>query len=635
MVEDCGNRAKWIRIATFSGLVLILVCVAFWQASRPGVTGDSTELFAELRPIEEPRGEFVSSDNCLSCHENNHASWEASYHRTMTQVARADRSMGKFTNQVVSFFGDRERYQLFEHLGLPWIRSLQPGQPPGPLDDSDDAMPALLTTGSHNMQAYWMPSGRGRQLNLMPLIYLKETEEWIPRRAAFLHPPSDEISPEYGRWNTTCIKCHTTDGRMNLPEDQRTGTPDSKASEFGISCEACHGGGRSHIDFQRRRAVDSSVVGKDPIVNPATVSHAHSAQVCGGCHSVHLMEDLDHWTAPSAAGDLEAERVLFDYDERTLDLLMTMAKEAGDTNDVEKRMESWFWKDGTPRVSGREYSGLRKSGCFTRGEMSCISCHSLHPRGLTGSAQKEWANDMLDPNVQGDASCIQCHESPQYASVEHTHHLPDSSGSRCQNCHMPHTTYGLLKAIRSHAILSPSARESTELGRPNACNLCHLDKSLQWTADRMTDWYGHKPLKLVGDQSRLGAGAVWALKGDASLRALTAWHMGWKPAQETSGSDWMPAYLSILLSDPYDAIRYVAYRSVRSIDSYRDFEYDFLATTDERRQRGAALYAEWSRRHGAKSGRPDLLIADSGKIDRVQFDRLLQARDDRPIILLE
>ena len=45
------------------------------------------------------------------------------------------------------------------------------------------------------------------------------------------------------------------------------------------------------------------------------------------------------------------------------------------------------------------------------------------------------------------------HAAPKLTA--HTHHVDGSSGSNCLNCHMPHTTYGVLKAIRSHEISSP------------------------------------------------------------------------------------------------------------------------------------------------------------------------------------
>ena len=38
------------------------------------------------------------------------------------------------------------------------------------------------------------------------------------------------------------------------------------------------------------------------------------------------------------------------------------------------------------------------------------------------------------------------------------------------------------ESIRSHQVSSPSVAESLPpVGRPNACNLCHLDRTLAWT----------------------------------------------------------------------------------------------------------------------------------------------------------
>ncbi|MFT6619197.1 MAG: hypothetical protein ACJASX_002095 [Limisphaerales bacterium] len=287
-----------------------------------------------------------------------------------------------------------------------------------------------------------------------------------------------------------------------------------------------------HIEYQDAIATGIRQVATDPIVNPGTASHELSSQVCGGCHSVNSNDgDSDDWTPYRAGDDLETDRLMFDYTEEVREWFATWG--GVETNaganphaGADAILDRWFWQDGTPRVSGREYSGLRKTACFVRGEMSCISCHRLHPSGLDSAAQTEWANDLLEPGMQGDKSCLQCHAAGEFASVKHTRHAADSQGSRCLNCHMPHTTYGLLKAIRSHTVLSPGIRETVELGRPNACNLCHLDKSLNWTAERMNEWYGHPIPELSIDESRLAAGALWTLCGDAGMRALVAWHMG-------------------------------------------------------------------------------------------------------------
>src|SRR4030095_924696 len=74
--------------------------------------------------------------------------------------------------------------------------------------------------------------------------------------------------------------------------------------------------------------------------------------------------------------------------------------------------------------------------------------------------------------------------------AEHTHHAPSSAGSSCVACHMPFTSYALFTAMRSHRIDNPSAQSTATTGRPNACNLCHLDRSLDWTARTLAKWWG-------------------------------------------------------------------------------------------------------------------------------------------------
>jgi len=105
---------------------------------------------------------------------------------------------------------------------------------------------------------------------------------------------------------------------------------------------------------------------------------------------------------------------------------------------------------------------------------------------------------------------------------------------------MPHTTWGLIKASRSHTITSPGVVESLPpIGRSNACNLCHLDKTLAWTATHLHSRYGHVVPQLSADQKTIAASALWALEGDAAQRAFAAWSMGWDPARAVSADHWM------------------------------------------------------------------------------------------------
>jgi hypothetical protein len=301
--------------------------------------------------------------------------------------------------------------------------------------------------------------------------------------------------------------------------------------------------------------------------------------------------------------------------------------------------EQRFWSDGAVRVNGREYNSLLGNPCFQRGEMSCLSCHSMHPPPSDERPRKEWANDQLKQGMNGSPACLQCHErfEDEATLVAHTHHAPDSHGSNCLNCHMPNTAYGLQKATRNHGIAFPDVTTTLATGRPNACNLCHLDRSLGWTAEQLEAWYG-KPQPELSDRDRNVAGAaVWTLSGDAGVRALMAWHLGWAPAQQASGTAWMAPYLAQLLIDPYDAVRSMAHRSLRSLPDFESFAYDSTAALPAQHEGSRRAFRQWNqRRTGAPPADPQAVLMNKrGGLRLALFNELLKQRDDRNVYLAE
>src|SRR5918994_1402035 len=54
------------------------------------------------RPIQATESEFTSSDGCRACHPSQYASWRASYHRTMTQVATPESVLADFDGTTVT-----------------------------------------------------------------------------------------------------------------------------------------------------------------------------------------------------------------------------------------------------------------------------------------------------------------------------------------------------------------------------------------------------------------------------------------------------------------------------------------------------------------------------------------------------
>jgi len=249
-----------------------------------------------------------------------------------------------------------------------------------------------------------------------------------------------------------------------------------------------------------------------------------------------------------------------------------------------------------------------------------------------------WADDQLKPEAQGNGACASCHAAISGNITGHTHHRADSSGSSCYNCHMPHTTYGLLKTIRSHQISSPSVQASLQTGRPNACNLCHLDKTHQWTAEYLSAWYGTPPPAGMGEDDRtVAASLVSLLKGDAGQRAIIAQAFGWPPAQQASGTNWMAPYVALLLNDSYDAVRYIAYRSLKTLPTYERFAFDFVGPPTERGASQRRALAMWRDARGQQGRRGDatLLFNADGTFIADRIDRLTNQRNNRRVFYRE
>lgn len=278
------------------------------------------------------------------------------------------------------------------------------------------------------------------------------------------------------------------------------------------------------------------------------------------------------------------------------------------------------------RVSGREMNGMVDSPCYERGELACTSCHQMHQREDDPRPTAEWRQHQLAVDMDTDQGCLQCHSSYAKKLESHTHHTAASEGSRCYNCHMPYTSYGLLKSLRSHRIDSPNVSATLQTGRPNACNLCHLDKSLGWAAEQLTQKFGVASPPIEGDQASLPFALLVGLQGDAGQRALVAWALGWKPAQAASRPAFAPALLGALMDDPYDAVRYISERSLRTLGfDAKELGYDFVPRPAFREPIAAKV---------AERMQPNMPAAEQAEL-RALFARLLAARDDTPVRLLE
>jgi predicted CXXCH cytochrome family protein len=144
--------------------------------------------------------------------------------------------------------------------------------------------------------------------------------------------------------------------------------------------------------------------------------------------------------------------------------------------------------DGTAHKNRMQGNDFAASLMYTHG-VSCFTCHDTH--GTVNDAVLRKPANVL---------CLDCHGpgSPNgpYASTieEHTHHKTGSEGSECIACHMPkiQTTIADVN-VRSHTFRFVTPAESDSLKIPNACNVCHADKSTSWATAALKSWTDRSP----------------------------------------------------------------------------------------------------------------------------------------------
>lgn len=469
----------------------------------------------------------------------------------------------------------------------------------------------VMTTGSHHRQSYWVETGsieRGNEVLQFPWTYQIDEKRWLPLDDAFLQPQDQRN--RYFSWNENCIGCHALAGIPGIDSEVRQ--VNSMAAELGISCESCHGPGKEHAEFYR--ANPDRKEGGPALVNPKNRSNVVATHVCATCHSFSGDRNGREWLAEGTemrpGKDLEEVRYVFRLDDLPEDA----------------SLRGGFWNDGTARTGGREYNAMSLSACYQNGTLSCLSCHSMH--------EFQDPDHQLAQRMDTNHACLQCHESMADDISAHTHHPADSSGSRCYNCHMPYTSYALLSVTRSHRIDIPSVESEVKFGRPNACNLCHLDKTLAWTNQHLADWHGTEEYPLDQEQSTLASSVRWLLQGDAAQRVVVAGNFGLPHARSTSGESWMAPHLVNLFDDPYSAVRWLAYESLRKQEAFRNLKFDFVGNAQHRAKAKESALQIWRKSDSIATGAP-ILLNSEGTYNEELAKRLLQNRDNRRIRITE
>jgi hypothetical protein len=601
----------------------------------------------EPRRVDVRQLGYETSSRCVKCHPDHHRSWQATYHRTMTQDVSPTAVLGDFDDAVVRYkgfearmFRENDRFFMdvvdpkWEHArakGAAWARS----------GEQRRTFQVDRLVGSHIEQVYLSRLDNGAYF-ILPFVWNVVDRAWLPINAIFVAREAETIHPEgYAQlWNSSCIFCHNTRPNPGLRPgaSPANATWDVELPEMGIACEACHGPGEAHVaanhNLMRRQLLIETERRDRTIVNPERMRKLASVRTCGGCHGkARVHEDLTQQALEEGS--------FFIPGREDLAQLFELPMPRGGGIDP-GRNPNYFWPDGTPRATAMEYQGTIMSPCFQRGKMTCVSCHSMH--ASDPSDQLRFPEDPDTPEHESDEQCTQCHPQfvPQAALVAHTRHKPESAGSLCVTCHMPYQSYGLLSAQRSHRIQNPDPVRSALTGLPNGCNTCHVDRSLRWTADAMAAWRGEPPTRdddplFAGDRSQLSETLLQLVQGHALSRAIAVQMLGREDAREAAPGPWRVPFLIDALADPYPTVRKNAHRSLRRQPGFEDAVFDYVADPAERTEQIAALRGRWAAmaREHADAVPATVPLATDGLLEAATISRLRAARDDVEMILAE
>ncbi len=571
---------------------------ALWWDAVPETVRQASLTGAPFSNIR--RQDYSGPDSCRPCHRSNFEGWSKHPHRWMNAVAGDETVLGDFSGKAsIQYRGGRATF--FRNSGSFRMRLSR--------DGISRTYSVNRTIGSRFFQYYVGrlvegPEARNHPVrnadHVLPFGYWLDEEQWVPVvHISVEHPDQEREDPFAGpadtHYDRSCSACHTTrpagdwllssDGRLRLgrhsprtislhmskylaenhpellsPDQPLLEVPIAQASRvlgegidylpaqtsavaLGVSCEACHNGALEHVNRSERDETEQPplffLAGADLYVED------RDAEAAWGRTSRNL-----NWTCARC--------------------------HSGDRPQYAGGMDTW---------NSTEYSDAQRGFCYDAAkaeatgmeQLTCVHCHN--PHYATGKSWTKTAD-------QDDAKCLSCHPGlePDEARSAHTRHPLGSEGSRCMNCHMPRINEGLQEMVRTHQIFKPTQPEMIEAGQPNACNLCHLDKSIDWTLENLSRWYGRsyssQRLRDSYPDRVQPLGTAWLRSPHPATRLSAAEALGRARAL------WALPELVEMLDDPYLVNRQFTQRRVEQmlgIDLEERFGYRFYMFASERR----------------------------------------------------
>ena len=441
---------------------------------------------------------FVGSETCATCHQAEAKLWRGSHHEQAMAHATDKSVLGDFNDAGFDYYGVHSRF--FRKDGKFLVETDGP-------DGKLATFAVKYTFGVFPLQQYLIEFPDGR-IQALSIAWDARPKEQGGQRWFHLYP-DEEIKHDdilhwtklNQNWNFMCAECHSTGVKKNY--DAASDRFDTKWSEISVGCETCHGQGSRHVawahdqqswwafgkhedkseglavrfDERRNASWGHDQATGNPQRNVAPAVLRKEVETCGLCHA-RRAEFSEAW-APG--------------------------QWLSDTHAVAELSHGLYYADGQMQDEVYNYGSFKQSRMFAAG-VTCGDCHDPH-------------SDKL--KAPGDGVCLQCHASDKYAVATHNHHEAAKPPVGCASCHMPTRTYMVVDPRHDHSLRVPRPDLSVNLGTPNACNDCHTDKSAQWAASAIENWYG--PNRKGFQDYAEAFNAAWSDHADAAkLLAVVA-----------------------------------------------------------------------------------------------------------------
>ncbi|WP_159022432.1 tetratricopeptide repeat protein [Formosa sp. L2A11] len=416
-----------------------VVCLVVLTGCNPK-TKQSDYVAIENLKLQHEDG-FVGDSQCMTCHKGVFDDWSGSDHDLAMQVANDSTVLGDFNNVKTIIDGVSYHFTKANDKFMVHVKEI---------DGSETDYEITYTFGVKPLQQYLIEFDRGRK-QVLRVTWDSVKNRWYHQYKGDQIDPHDWLhwTETAQNWNTMCAECHSTNLKKNY--DVETDAFNTTYSIINVSCESCHGPAERHVYWAEH--VQDSIHTENTYIIPGN-SQLSQMNMCAPCHArrARLTEKMIPGTA------FEDQYMLQNI-----------------TNDL-------YHGDGQIEDEDYVYGSFLQSKMYHDG-VKCSDCHNPH---------------TLKVKFQDNRLCLQCH-APSYDEPSHHFHEKATEGSKCINCHMTGALYMGNDFRRDHSFRLPRPDQSVEYGTPNACTQCHQDKSDEWAAKQVVDWYGTERLDHFSD----------------------------------------------------------------------------------------------------------------------------------------